>query len=63
MRMDTALTASPGSQCIPQNLFQPRSGTVLGFSFHFVQKYTPIAWCDACYLTGEREATNSKTWP
>lgn len=54
MRMDTALTDSPGSQRTPQNLVQPRSGTVLCFSFRFVQKYTPIAGCDASYLTAER---------
>lgn len=63
MRMDTALTSSPGSEGIPHNLLQPRSGTVFCISFCFAQKHNPIAWLNTCYLMGESgEATNGKTW-
>lgn len=48
MRMETAITSSPDSECIPRNLFQP-------CVFRFGQKQTPIAQCNACYLMGRGE--------
>lgn len=52
MRMETAITSSPDSECIPRNLFQP---CVLCFPFCFGQKQIPIAQCNTCYLMGRGE--------